>query len=113
MTKTKTAVIMACLLASLLTIGNLQASERKDIGIIERSSLKTLLEQFGREDARVPVYLTLISGFKESQDTEEDIGWKFTLKCQNREKVNYTVILWIRDDWQRGRVISCKRKVEE
>ena len=90
--------------ALFLGISVVLGAERKELGWIERSSVGTILKQFG-------YHYTVQSGYKTAQDDPEDgAGWYITVRCQNKDKVDYNGTLWISDDWKKGRVISMKKR---
>lgn len=92
----------------LLAIHKSLADDRKALGWIDKSSVATVLDQFGYS------HYTVVSGYKTPQDDPSDgAGWLITARCQNKDNVDYNAILWVSDDWKKGHIISVKKRDSE
>jgi hypothetical protein len=92
--------IFLLIAATFLTVHkSLADDDRTSLGWIDRSSVTTVLEQFGYSG------YTVVSGYKTSQDDPTDgPGWYITARCQKDDQ-DYNATLWVSDDWKKGRVI--------
>jgi hypothetical protein len=100
--KTSLAAVIA-----FLFVGGLFAADRKELKWTERSSVESNLKESGYGYLK----LTVLSGYKEPMDDKKDgPGWSIFARCQNKEKIDYNVKMWVSDDWKKGRVISAKKR---
>src|SRR6266581_3357344 len=104
--KTKTMkAFVSTFVALFFVVGVICAAERKELGWIDKGQAEGLLKQEGHG------YLTVKSGYKEPKDDPKDgTGYSLTLRCENKEKKDYNVSMWVSDDWKKFKIISVKKR---